>query len=122
MFSVASRESFDHVATWVADARNLARSDTSIVLVANKCDLKDKREVTFLEASRFAQEHDILFVETSALTGEGVDDVFMKLAKAVTNRVEDGAVDSAAVTSGSTLSSRGSGSLGNDERKGSCAC
>jgi hypothetical protein len=35
--------------------------------------LKEERQVSFLEASRFAQEEDVLFLETSALTGENVN-------------------------------------------------
>ena len=39
-------------------------------MTGNKSDLKDERQVTFLEASRFAQENDAMFLETSALTGK----------------------------------------------------
>ena len=105
VYDVTSKDSFDHSAAWVTEERTMARPDTAIVLVGNKADLKDKREVTFLAASKFAQEHDILFVETSALTGDGVDDVFMKLAKGVLNKVDDGSLDSGVVnSSGSSLS------------------
>ena len=48
----------------------MARPDISIVMTGNKSDLKDERQVTFLEASRFAQENDAMFLETSALTGK----------------------------------------------------
>jgi len=126
VYDIASKESFDHVTNWVNDARTLARSDTSIILVGNKSDLKDKREVSFMEASRFAQENDVMFIEASALTGEGVEDVFTKLAKVVLNRVEDGAVDVNAVTSGTSLtasSNRGSSSsIGLGDKASSCAC
>ena len=127
VFDVSSKDSFDHVTNWITDAKTLARSDTCIILVGNKADLKDKREVTFMEASRFAQENDIMFAETSAVTGVGVEDLFMKLAKAVLNRVEDGAVDSSAVASGGTLMSTRTGSatslkLDDSSSKSSCAC
>jgi GTPase SAR1 family protein len=45
------------VNTWLEDARALANSNIAIVLVGNKIDLAAEREVTFLEASRFAQEN-----------------------------------------------------------------
>ena len=124
VYDVTSKDSFDHSAAWVADARTLARADTAIVLVGNKADLKDKREVTFLEASKFAQEHDILFVETSALTGDGVDDVFMKLAKTVLNKVEEGSIESGVVSSvGNSLSATSTkASFGAESTNGACAC
>jgi len=52
-----SRESYNHVSTWLEDARTLASAGIVIVLVGNKSDLVDEREVTFMEASRFAQEN-----------------------------------------------------------------
>lgn len=54
-----SRESFNHVSTWLADARSLASPDIVIVLVGNKVDKDDEREVQFIEASRFAQENGV---------------------------------------------------------------
>lgn len=54
--SFSSRETYNHVASWLSDARSLANKDISIILVGNKADLPN-REVTFLEASRFAQEN-----------------------------------------------------------------
>lgn len=52
-----SRESYNHLVTWLNDARALATPELVIVLVGNKTDLQEDREVTFLEASRFAQEN-----------------------------------------------------------------
>jgi Ras-related protein Rab-14 len=37
--------------------------------------------VTYEEASQFAEEHGLVFLETSAKTGENVDDAFMKTAQ-----------------------------------------
>lgn len=39
------------------DARTLASPNIAVLLVGNKKDLEEDREVTFLEASRFAQEN-----------------------------------------------------------------
>jgi len=59
MFNINSRESFNHVSSWLADARSLASPDVVIVLVGNKLDKESERDVQFLEASRFAQENGI---------------------------------------------------------------
>lgn len=45
------------MANWLTDARTLASPNIVILLVGNKKDLDADREVTFLEASRFAQEN-----------------------------------------------------------------
>lgn len=52
-----SRESYNHVNSWLEDARALANPNISIVLVGNKLDLAAEREVTFMEATRYAQEN-----------------------------------------------------------------
>lgn len=74
LYDCSSRESYNNLPTWLRDAREQASfNDISIIAVGNKRDLKEERQVSFLEASRFAQEQDILFLETSALTGENVN-------------------------------------------------
>lgn len=54
---IISRDSYNHLISWLADARQLARPDITVVVVGNQMDRKDEREVTLLEASRFAQEN-----------------------------------------------------------------
>merc|ERR1712019_130236 len=79
VYDITNRDSYNHLINWLADARTLARADISIIAVGNKCDLKEKRGVTFLE--------------TSALTGEGVEEVFIKVARMILNKIEDGLID-----------------------------
>ena len=52
-----SRETYNALTNWLTDARTLASPNIVIVLVGNKKDLDADREVTFMEASRFAQEN-----------------------------------------------------------------
>ena len=57
MLSFFSRETYNALTNWLTDARTLASPNIVIILVGNKKDLEAEREVTFLEASRFAQEN-----------------------------------------------------------------
>merc|ERR1712032_79543 len=93
LYDVTSRDSYNNLPTWLQDAREQAWKDISIIAIGNKRDLKEERQVSFLEATRFAQEQDILFLETSALTGENVQEVFHTLAQRILNKVEDGICD-----------------------------
>ena len=53
-----------------------------IALVGNKLDLADHdRQVSFEEAEEYAKESDLLFNETSARTGDGVVETFLKIAR-----------------------------------------
>jgi len=122
VYDITNRDSYNHLINWLADARTLARADISIITVGNKCDMKDKRAVTFLEASRCAQENDILFLETSALTGEGVEEVFIKVARMILNKIEDGLIDPNTMVSGIHTGSQRIGSDGGNEAMSSKSC
>jgi len=106
VYDITSRESYNHVSSWLNDAKALANPDIAIVLVGNKIDLSSEREVSFLEASRFAQENELMFLETSALTGEGVSEVFLKCARTILSKIESGVLDPDSMNSGVQPGSR----------------
>ncbi|CAL8235918.1 unnamed protein product [Boreogadus saida] len=78
----------------------LASQNIVIILCGNKKDLEADREVTFLEASRFAQENELMFLETSALTGENVEEAFIQCARKILNKIESGELDPERMGSG----------------------
>ena len=106
----ASRETYNALTNWLTDARTLASPNIVIILIGNKKDLEADREVTFLEASRFAQENgrkyncrwarlvvmvasfylELMFLETSALTGENVEESFLKCARSILSKIDGG--------------------------------
>lgn len=57
VYDTTSRDSFNALSNWLNDARTLANSNIVILLVGNKKDLEEAREIEFLEASNFAQEN-----------------------------------------------------------------
>ncbi|XP_048349037.1 ras-related protein Rab-4B isoform X3 [Sphaerodactylus townsendi] len=95
-----SRETYNALTNWLTDARTLASPNIVIILCGNKKDLDADREVTFLEASRFAQENELMFLETSALTGENVEEAFLKCARTILNKIESGELDPERMGSG----------------------
>jgi len=99
VYDITNRETYNHVSSWLSDARSLANKDIAIILVGNKTDLSN-REVTFLEASRFAQENDLMFLETSTMSGEGVDEVFLKCARTILSKINSGLLNPESMGSG----------------------
>ena len=87
VYDISSRESYNHLNSWLNDAKTLANSDLVIILVGNKSDLEAEREVTYLEATRFAQENNLIFLECSAKSGEGIEEVFLKCGRTILNKV-----------------------------------
>lgn len=100
VYDITSRESYNSLSNWLVDARTLASPNIAVLLVGNKKDLEEDREVTFLEASRFAQENELMFLETSALTGENVEEAFLKCSKTILAKIEAGELDPERIGSG----------------------
>ncbi len=71
-----------------------------IFLIGNKCDLEAQRDVTYEEAKQFADENGLTFVETSAKTGEKVEEAFIETAKHIFRNIQDGSLDLNAAESG----------------------
>jgi len=54
-----------------------------IMLVGNKTDLSDKRQVSTEEGERKAKELNVMFIETSAKAGYNVKQLFRRVAAAL---------------------------------------
>jgi len=93
VYDICSRDSYNALGKWLSDARSLANPNVVILLVGNKRDLDAERQVSFLEASRFAQENELVFLETSALTGENVEEAFLHCSKTILSKIETGELD-----------------------------
>ena len=71
-----------------------------LFFLGNKGDLDGQREVTYDEAKRFADENNLLFLETSAKTGDNVEDAFIETARKIYQNIQDGSLDLNAAESG----------------------
>ena len=80
VYDVCERTSFQNIEQWMEDIQRYGNVGTRCVLVGNKIDDEDNRQVSTEEGEQLADEYDILFFETSAKTGKGVDEVFVQLS------------------------------------------
>ena len=80
VYDVTNRLSFKSLPKWIEDVRSERGSDVLIVLVGNKTDLPDKRQVSTEEGEKFALSESALFIETSAKAGANVKNLFKLLA------------------------------------------
>jgi GTPase SAR1 family protein len=94
---VTNRESYDHLPSWIEEARTLAAKDVVIMLVGNKVDLADAqegaRQVPFLESSQLAQDQHTMLLESSARTGASVEEIFLTVSKSILNKRLDAAAE-----------------------------
>ena len=76
-FDVSQRVTFQALDKWVKEAQRYGVRDSAVwALCANKVDKKTKRAVTRREAELWAERSGFQYFETSAKTGEGIDDLF----------------------------------------------
>ena len=78
VYDITNKESFENLSLWLKDLTNINFDEAIICIVANKIDLNEKRVVNLEEGEKFAEEHDFIFQEISAKTGEGFSDLFYK--------------------------------------------
>jgi len=83
VFDVSNRQSFLNTARWIEEVRTERGSDVIIVLVGNKTDLVDKRQVSIEEGDAKAREYNVMFIETSAKAGFNIKALFRKIAAAL---------------------------------------
>ncbi|KAB5551451.1 hypothetical protein DKX38_008762 [Salix brachista] len=90
---ISQRETFNHLASWLEDARQHANANMTIMLIGNKCDLAHRRAVSTEEGEQFAKEHGLIFMEASAKTAQNVEEAFIKTAATIYKKIQDGVFD-----------------------------
>uniref|UniRef100_A0A0E0DF61 Uncharacterized protein n=1 Tax=Oryza meridionalis TaxID=40149 RepID=A0A0E0DF61_9ORYZ len=93
VYDITRRETFNHLASWLEDARQHANANMTIMLVGNKSDLSHRRAVSYEEGEQFAKEHGLIFMEASAKTAQNVEEAFVKTAGAIYKKIQDGVFD-----------------------------
>ncbi|KAL0070459.1 hypothetical protein AAF712_002291 [Marasmius tenuissimus] len=117
VYDVTSRKSFVNTRMWLKDVREHADPNLTCILVGNKVDLCEtsesrgsidstststltapgRRQVPIAEAQAFAEEEGLLFVESSAKSGENVDKAFEEAAKDILAKIQKGVFDDARI-------------------------
>jgi len=83
VFSMDNHDSFSSLENWMADVQKFLQPQVRILLVCNKSDLNDKREVTSAEIDNFCRVHGIECISTSAKLNTNVAEAFNKAARSV---------------------------------------
>ena len=76
VYDITNKNSFDNADNWLNNLRASADKKCSIILIGNKSDLEDKREVSIQQGEEKAKNSEIAFMETSALSGDNIDKAF----------------------------------------------
>ena len=93
VYDITSRNSFNSVQSWIDDCTKQTPRNILLLLIGNKNDLNDKREVQYEEGEEFAKKKNMIFLETSAKTGNNIDKIFEKSVKKIDQNIIDNKYD-----------------------------
>ncbi|MBA0669228.1 hypothetical protein Goklo_007438, partial [Gossypium klotzschianum] len=93
VYDITRRETFNHLTSWLEEARQHANANMTVMLIGNKCDLSHRRAVSTEEGEQFAREHGLIFMEASAKTAQNVEEAFLSTASKIYKKIQDGVID-----------------------------
>lgn len=79
VYDITRRSSYENISKWLFELREFGGEDMVVILVGNKCDLGQSREVEEEEGKGFAEAEGLCFMETSALNNLNVEEVFLQM-------------------------------------------
>jgi small GTP-binding protein len=88
-YDITRRQSFENLDTWIREARTESPR-IMLMLVGNKNDLEDLRDVSTEEGKEYAKKSGCIgFIETSAKTGVNVEDAFIAMGEEILKGIEN---------------------------------
>ncbi|KAL2994367.1 hypothetical protein AAZX31_10G161800 [Glycine max] len=85
VYDISRRQTFDSIGRWLNELHTHSDMNVVTILVGNKSDLKDAREVATAEGKALAEAQGLFFMETSALDSSNVAAAFETVVKEIYN-------------------------------------
>ncbi|KAE9607474.1 putative small GTPase superfamily, P-loop containing nucleoside triphosphate hydrolase [Lupinus albus] len=85
VYDITRKSSYENVSKWLLELREFGGQDMVVILVGNKCDLVQTREVEKEQGKGFAETEGLCFMETSALKNLNVEEVFLQMITKIYN-------------------------------------
>ncbi|OHT14627.1 Ras-related protein Rab-14 [Tritrichomonas foetus] len=92
VYDITVTTSFENLAMWLEDLRQMCSPNAFILLVGNKSDRESEREISENEAKDFALRNRLEYIEASALSGDNVVKTFSRLAFMISEKIKSGEI------------------------------
>lgn len=88
VYDVSNLKSFENISNWIRNIEMHATQDVELMILGNKCDIADKRQVSKEKGEQLALQHSIKFMETSAKANINIEESFTTLARDIKCKME----------------------------------
>ncbi|KAI0233469.1 Ras-related protein Rab-8A [Lamellibrachia satsuma] len=88
VYDITNEKSFENIQNWIRNIDEHASTDVEKMILGNKCDMNERRQVSKERGEALAVEHGIKFVETSAKNSINVEEAFFTLARDIKAKMD----------------------------------
>ena len=81
VYDITDKSSFDTMDYWIEEIKSNSQEHSKMILVGNKCDLEDERQIKNEDGKEYAKKKEIKFFEVSAKNGTNLNEVFETIVK-----------------------------------------
>ena len=87
VFSLTDINSFNSLENWVDQVRKYCHPKVKMLIVGNKMDLVDEKEVTDNAIQQFVEAHNLTYMESSAKINKNIREAFFKITQEIYHSV-----------------------------------
>lgn len=103
VYDVTNEKSFNNIRNWIRNIEEHASSDVERMILGNKCDMEETRQVSKERGEKLAIDYGIKFLETSAKSGINVEEAFLTLGRDIMSRLNRKMSDCSPSSSGAAV-------------------
>jgi GTPase SAR1 family protein len=88
VFDLTDKKSFEKVQSWIHSVKEFSNLNDCMILLGNKVDLENNREISNQEAELLSERYNIKYFETSAKENTNVDEAFLNIISQISEKIK----------------------------------
>ena len=92
IYDITRRDTFQHLQEWMEEVNANGNEAMQVLLIGNKTDLENEREVAYEEGKAFADKHKLKFLEITATDYKKVETAFNTLSESILAKIDKGEI------------------------------
>ncbi|XP_062317562.1 ras-related protein Rab-8B-like isoform X1 [Osmerus eperlanus] len=94
VYDISNEKSFENIKNWIRNIEEHASSDVEMMILGNKCDMTERRQVSKDRGEKVAIDFGVKFLETSAKSSLNVKEAFYTLGRDIMHNLNTKITDS----------------------------